>query len=238
METFLIYGKHAVTDALSLRPDTIQKIFARDTLDIPTAFAHSTVPFSKEIEKKIGEHTAHQYIAASISVDSLLIDFKDWAKKHVDAARGILVLGELSDPHNVGAVIRSAAALGIDAVLIPEHRQAPLTGTVAKTSAGGIFRVPLVSTPNINDALRALRDKGFWIYGLDMHGDTSLRSETFSRPSVFVIGNEERGIREKTREICDTILTIPMHGTTESLNASVSAAITLYEWRSQEDMRG
>jgi len=92
------------------------------------------------------------------------------------------------------------------------------------------FRIPLVSIGNVNSTLKVLKEKGFWVYGLAMKGATELRTEAFDTPSVFIIGNEGAGIREKTLEACDITLSIPMHPRTESLNAAVSAAVVFYEW--------
>ena len=145
----------------------------------------------------------------------------------------VVVLGELTDPQNVGAIIRSAAALGASAILIPEHNQSPITGAVAKASAGMVFRIPVVRIGNVNQALRKLKEGGFWIYGLAMDGTRMLREERFTEPTVFVVGSEGDGLREKTAEHCDILLSIPMHERAESLNASVSAALCLYEWSTQ-----
>jgi 23S rRNA (guanosine2251-2'-O)-methyltransferase len=145
----------------------------------------------------------------------------------------LVLLDELTDPHNVGAIIRSAAAFGVSGVLIPEHRQAPVTGTVVRVSAGMSFVIPLVTVGNVNTALRDLKDKGFWIYGLTENGDTNITKETFDKPTVFVIGNEGRGIREKTEELCDFKLRIPIHKQCDSLNASASAAAVFYAWTVQ-----
>jgi 23S rRNA (guanosine2251-2'-O)-methyltransferase len=136
----------------------------------------------------------------------------------------------VQDPHNVGAIIRSAAAFGIAGVLIPEHNQAGITGAVIKASAGMVFTTPLVSIGNVNYAIKALKAKGFWIYGLDASGKNTLSGEKFDAPAAFVVGNEGSGIREKTLDACDIVLNIPMHERTESLNAAVSAAVVLYEW--------
>ena len=139
-------------------------------------------------------------------------------------------MGELQDPQNVGAVIRSSAALGISAVFIPEFNQAPVTGSVVKVSAGMAFRIPLVKIGNINNVLRDLKKKGFWIYGLEGTAKESLEDQKFEEPTVFVLGNESKGIREKTSEICDIMLRIPMNSRCESMNVAASTAIALYEW--------
>jgi 23S rRNA (guanosine2251-2'-O)-methyltransferase len=93
-----------------------------------------------------------------------------------------------------------------------------------------VFRIPLVSIGNVNNTLRVLKEKGFWVYGLAMDGKSTLGVETFDSPSAFVVGNEGAGVREKTLAACDVMLKIPMHARTESLNAAVSAAIVFYEW--------
>jgi 23S rRNA (guanosine2251-2'-O)-methyltransferase len=140
------------------------------------------------------------------------------------------VLDELQDPHNVGAIIRSAAAFGALAVIIPEHNQAPVTGTVIKTSAGMVFRIPVVKVGNINHTLRVLKDELFTISGLVMNGSTKLKNMKFDTPTVYIVGNESEGIRQKTLELCDVTLSIPMDSRCESLNAATAASVVLYEY--------
>jgi len=114
--------------------------------------------------------------------------------------------------------------------LMPEHNQSPITGTVIKTSAGMVFRIPIVKIGNVNQTLRMLKEKHMWSYGLVMNGDTKLKDAVFDTPTLFIVGNESVGIREKTMELCDVGLTIPMDPNCESLNASVAASVVLYEW--------
>ena len=139
-------------------------------------------------------------------------------------------MGELQDPHNVGAIIRSAAAFGVSGVLMPEHNQAPITGAVVKVSAGMAFRIPLVRIGNINTVIRDLKERGFWVYGLDGEAKTSIVDESFDAPTVFILGNESKGIREKTAELCDVMLSIPMHPQCESMNVASSTSVALYAW--------
>ena len=145
----------------------------------------------------------------------------------------LLVLGEVQDPHNVGAVIRSAAAFGFAGVLIPPHNQAPVNGTVVKVSAGMAFRIPLVTIPNVNTVLRDLKEDGFWVYGLEGEGTTKTTTEKYTRPTVFVLGNEGSGLREKTKELCDELLSIPIHPRCESLNAAAATAVVMAGWSAQ-----
>ena len=240
-EKIYIYGKHALVEALESTPQVIRKVFLspeiRDTklrallerYDIPVATLNA-----KEGKTLAGRDAVHQGVIATMDPSKLLVSFEEFVKTlepHKNPA--LAILGEVQDPHNVGAIIRSAAAFGLSGVLIPEHNQAGVTGTVVKTSAGMAFRVPLVSIGNVNHTLEVLKERGFWIYGLAMNGSTTLGAEAFNTPSVFIVGNEGAGIREKTLEACDVTLSIPMHARTESLNAAVSAAIVFYEWSSK-----
>jgi 23S rRNA (guanosine2251-2'-O)-methyltransferase len=121
----------------------------------------------------------------------------------------------------------------ISAVLIPEHRQVQVNGTVIKTSAGMAFKIPLVSIGNVNQTIKDLKDRGCWVYGLDSEAEVSVKDEGFERASVFILGNEGAGIREKTAEHCDILLKIPMKEGVESLNASVAAGVMFYAWRNK-----
>lgn len=237
-EKVYIYGKHALVEALTNAPQVIRKVFlAPDLRDARLSALleshHIPVTPLKHTEGKrlVGRDATHQGVIAVIDTASLLISFEDFlAGVQVHKNPAVVVLAEVQDPHNVGAIIRSAAAFGFAGVLIPEHNQAPVTGAVVKTSAGMAFRIPLVTIGNVNHTLEVLKKKGFWTYGLAMDGKTALGSDPFDAPCAFVIGNEGAGVREKTLLTCDTTLAIPMHPRTESLNAAVSAAVVFYEW--------
>ncbi len=142
----------------------------------------------------------------------------------------VVVLGEVQDPQNVGAIIRTCAAFGIAGVLIPDRRNAQVNATVIKVSAGMAFQVPLVTIGNVNEAIRDLKKRGFWTYGLDGSAKQSIHDENFEAPSAFILGNEANGIRQKTFENCDIPLVIPMAPKCESLNVAASAAVALYAW--------
>jgi 23S rRNA (guanosine2251-2'-O)-methyltransferase len=237
-EKIYIYGKHALMEALRNTPKVIRKVFIspdlRDT-ELRILLEKNNIPtatLAKGSGKDlVGRDTVHQGVIATMNTSVLLVSFDDFLKTvDIKTNPAIAVLGEVQDPHNVGAIIRSAAAFGLSAILIPEHNQAGITGTVVKTSAGMVFRIPLVSIGNVNNTLKVLKEKGFWIYGLNMAGKTSLGTDIFDVPVAFVIGNESAGIREKTLSACDVTLQIPMHSRTESLNAAVSAAVVFYEW--------
>src|SRR5699024_7423337 len=163
-------------------------------------------------------------------------EFEEWLdNKATDHYPAVLLQDEITDPHNVGAILRTAAAAGIEAVLVPKHRQAPINATVFKTSAGTAGRIPIVRVGNLNQSIMQLKDEGFWIAGLDMEGDKPLWELQVDRPLAFVIGSEGKGVRQKTLEHCDYTFSIPMHNRVESLNASVSAALVSYEWQRKHD---
>jgi 23S rRNA (guanosine2251-2'-O)-methyltransferase len=232
-----IYGKHAVLEACTRHAKAVRTCYLSDSIDphVRTTVQKSGVALEvlnpNALPGDVPEDAVHQGFVASIKLDALLISFDAFIEKltvHDDTA--LVLLGEIQDPHNVGAIIRSAAAFGMTAVLVPEHRQAQITGTVVKASAGMVFTIPLVSIGNVNHTIQQLKESGFWIYGLDGEARTTVQEEQFEKPSVFILGNEGSGIRQKTLEHCDIPLRIPMVQHVESLNASVAAAIVCYAW--------
>jgi 23S rRNA (guanosine2251-2'-O)-methyltransferase len=238
-EKVYVYGKNALVEALENTPHIVKRvhlspeindarlIHALKSRGIPVQMMDAT-----EARRTVGE-ASHQGVIAVIDAAALVVPFGDFlASLKVGKATALAVMGEVQDPHNVGAIIRSAAAFGLSGVLIPEHNQAQVTGTVVKTSAGMAFRIPLVSIGNVNDTLKTLKEAGFWIYGLSMDGNP-LPAEKFDAPAVFVLGSEGAGIREKTLEACDIKLSIPMHPRCESLNVAVSAGVVFNEWSQQ-----
>lgn len=141
----------------------------------------------------------------------------------------IIVCDELTDPHNLGAVIRTAECAGAHGVIIPKRRSAGLTAIVAKTSAGAVSHVPVARVPNIPSLLQQLKDEGLWIFGADISGDRRLYEADLKGPAAIVIGSEGDGMGRLVRESCDFLVSIPMHGKINSLNASAAAAVLLYE---------
>ena len=238
-ELMYIYGHNAVMEALTSRPDTISEIFVsekNDDINLVKRIRESNIKQStfddrKRLPGRLESHVSHQGVIASIFVDKLVKTYKDFIKDvEVTDKTALLIFGEVQDPQNVGAAIRSAAAFGLSGVLIPTHNQAPINGTVVKVSAGMAFKIPLVSINNVNTTIDDLKKKGFWIYGLDGSGDVSLPDEAFDQPTVFVIGNEGKGLRQMTAKACDTLLSIPIDPRCESMNASASVAVALYGW--------
>jgi 23S rRNA (guanosine2251-2'-O)-methyltransferase len=140
----------------------------------------------------------------------------------------IVILDELTDVHNVGAIVRTAVATGCDAVVIPKYNQAPINDTVVRTSAYTADKIPIIEM-NVNEAIRTLKDNHFWIHGLFMKSAINLWKSDLTGRIAIVVGNEGDGIHAGTEKLCDFALSIPMDKKVESLNASVSTAIALYE---------
>jgi len=246
-EKIYIYGKHALTEALTHTPHVVGKVFlsfeANQDKELRELLRRrgivpAMLKTPREASNMVGEDTAHQGVIAIADPSALLRDFNEFLTELTSQSgpnenTAVVILDELTDPHNVGAIIRSAAAFGAAGVLIPPHNQAPITGSVVKASAGMAFRIPIVAIGNVNQAILKLKDVGFKAYALAMEGAKDVTKVKFDAPSVFVIGNEGRGIREKTLEHSDVILKIPMDPRCESLNASVSAAVVLYQWSAQ-----
>ena len=196
-----IYGKHAIVEALKYKPQCLRKVFLAPHVDDVTLRAllkekgiSVSVLSPRDIEKEVSDEVSHQGIIGVISPDDLVVSYSDFFEGfNLPPAGGpntaLVLLDEVQDPHNVGAIIRSAAAFGISGILIPEHNQAGVTGAVVKVSAGMAFRVPLISTGNVNTTLRDLKDRGFWVYGLEGESKQKVENEKFDAPTVFVFGN-------------------------------------------------
>ncbi|MGA3235049.1 MAG: 23S rRNA (guanosine(2251)-2'-O)-methyltransferase RlmB [Bryobacteraceae bacterium] len=143
----------------------------------------------------------------------------------------VVVLDGVEDPHNLGAVIRTAHAAGAGAVIIPERRAAGVTDVVAKAAAGALEYLPVTRVTNINRALEELKEKGYWIYGLDERGTETYDQADYAAPTAFVLGGEGKGLHEQVRKHCDVLVRIPMAGKISSLNVSVAAGVVLFEWK-------
>jgi 23S rRNA (guanosine2251-2'-O)-methyltransferase len=151
--------------------------------------------------------------------------------EEVAAAEMVVVLDGVEDPHNLGAIVRTAHAAGAGGVIIPERRAAGVTDVVAKAAAGALEHLPVTRVVNVNRTIEELKRSGHWIYGLDERGTEDYDRVVYSTPTVLVLGGEGKGLHEQVRKHCDVLVRIPVAGKIASLNVSVAAGIVLFEWR-------
>lgn len=235
-----IYGRNTIEETLKTNADRVEKIFVRKNISGPllstilNLASQNRVPVSHVPGKKLFDLVGSVNDQGVVALMSAINyhDFDVWLDK-VDTKTypAILLLNEIEDPHNLGAILRTAAAAGMEAVIVPKHRQAPVSPTVYKTSAGTAGRIPIVRVGNLNQAILKLKDNGFWIAGFEASGDKKLWDLQADRALALIIGSEGSGIRQKTLEHCDYTFRIPMVNQVESLNASVSAGLICYEWK-------
>ncbi|HLK70119.1 MAG TPA: 23S rRNA (guanosine(2251)-2'-O)-methyltransferase RlmB [Bryobacteraceae bacterium] len=165
------------------------------------------------------------------------------ARKYADldaaaASEMLVVLDGVEDPHNLGAIIRTAHAAGAGSVVIPERRAAGITDVVAKAAAGALEHLPVARVTNINRALEDLKERGYWIYGLDERGAEDYSEVEYSSPTAFVLGGEGKGLHDQVRKHCDVMVRIPLAGKISSLNVSVAAGIVLFDWKRRRSGSG
>jgi len=149
-----------------------------------------------------------------------------------------LALDGVEDPHNFGAILRSADAAGVDGVVVAERRAAPVTPTVARAAAGAVDHVPVAQVVNLSRALAQMKEQGFWVYGLEMDGAVAFDEADYMRPVVIVAGAEGKGLGRLVRESCDVLLRIPLYGHVESLNVSVATSLALFAARRARERAG
>ena len=232
-----VFGRHAVVEALQT-PDRVNRVFiqegtsGRDAAKVielarEKGIQVQTVPKTK-IEDLVG-NAGHQGLVASIAAYEYA-DLEDVFKKAEEKGEDpfIVILDGVEDPHNLGSILRTADATGVHGIIIPKRRSASLTATVAKASTGAIEHVPVVRVTNLTQTIEQLKARGIWVFGTDMNG-TDYRKWNTSGPLAIVMGNEGKGVSRIVKESVDEMVTIPMVGHVQSLNASVASALMMYE---------
>ena len=234
----IIEGRNAVIEAL--RAGTaIDKIYLQKgetdkTLGHIASKARSAGAVVVEADRRkldaMSRTHAHQGVIALCAVREYA-SVEDILQAAADKGEAplLVVCDELSDPHNLGAVIRTAECAGAHGVIIPKRRSAGLTAVVAKTSAGAVAHVPVARVPNLPALLKELKEEGVWVFGAAMDGSTPLYQADLKGPAAIVIGSEGSGLGRLVEETCDFTVSIPMFGKINSLNASAAAAVLLYE---------
>lgn len=233
MKKVILYGKHSVQSALENNKRKILQIFISDkSPDIFLSLAKKRNVKIKLVDKeqlnKISKTNNHQGIAAEC--ESI---FQQFDINTCKAQNAIIALDQITDIQNIGAIIRSAYAFGINKILIPGTNFPDEVGGISKLSAGCVDRIDIQITSNLARSLEILKKEGFWIIGLDAHCDNSINKFEFPEKTVIIFGSEGKGMRHLTKKHCDYLVQIPMKKGAESLNVSASAAITLYKYFSQ-----
>jgi 23S rRNA (guanosine2251-2'-O)-methyltransferase len=229
IDTTILYGWHPVAEALRNGNRTIRRLLATENsarrlseeLGVPLSIEPEIVR-PDEINRLLEPDAVHQGLYAeadplpSPSVDTL------------SGRRVVLALDQITDPHNVGAIVRTAAAFDVEAIITTARHSPAATGVLAKSASGGLEHVPFMIVRNLGDTLTALGKRGFQRIGLDSTGDASLDEVQITLPVVLVLGSEGKGLRQRTRECCDVIGRLDMPGAIKSLNVSNATAISLY----------
>ena len=251
---FYIYGRKPIIEILQNKPESLIRIYIREQttgreIDIIKNLASEKKVLTSgtnegQIKKFLADEVNHQGVVA-LSKPFEYTHLDTWLSEiDMDTRPSVIVLDHLTDVSNVGAIIRSATAAGVAAIIVAELNQAPITSAVYKTSAGTVGRIPVIQVGNINQTMEKLKTAGFWSVGLAMmdpdednpySGSTDVWQYDFTdAPNAIVVGSEGEGIRFKTREHCDALIHIPMENNVESLNASVSVAVVCYEMMRQK----
>ena len=241
MNKFIISGYHAIESILVNNPELIVKLFISRSEDkrgikirglAKTSQINFDIIDSKKIDQ-LADHSKHQGFVAEINKPGFLSE-KDISPrlKNLTTSR-TLILDSIQDPRNLGACLRTALAFEFDAVIINKDGSSPINEYVFKTSVGAILNLNIFYVTNLSRSINTLKDIGFWVLGLDGHGEGSIFSEKFSSKTAVVFGSEGSGIRKLIKENCDQLIKIPISNKVESLNISVAAGIMMYELKKQ-----
>jgi 23S rRNA (guanosine2251-2'-O)-methyltransferase len=239
----LIYGIHAVEAAIRNQPENVLQLFVQQgrndnriktIIDIAKNSGISIQAISNEKLKEKCPKARHQGVVAEIRCNkSGALSLDDILKKE-DLL--LLVLDEVQDPHNIGACLRTADAVGVDAVIVSKNRSPALTPVIRNVASGAAETVPYIMVSNLAQALDKIKENNVWVIGTSGDSDQTLYDTRVNQRSALVMGSEGKGMRRLTREACDELISIPMQGTVESLNISVATAVCLYEIRRQQQL--
>lgn len=225
----LVYGRNVAKEILK-NPNKVKKVILQDGFDdkiINSLIEKSKLKVEFVSKSKINDlcDGAHQ---------GIILDITDYNYLNLDEildnnSNFIVILDHIEDPHNLGAIIRTSEAAGVDAIIIPKDRQVSVNSTVMKTSAGALNNMSVCMVSNLVQTINKLKEAGFWVVGTAMENSVDYRKIDYSGKIALVIGNEGKGISRLVRESCDFVATIPMYGEINSLNASVASGIMIYE---------
>ncbi len=230
----MIYGRGPVRELLRSDRQTeyllVQKGLEGSLGQLIALAKQKGIPVKETDARKLDELSGggnHQGVAAQVSA-ARYCELEDLLNRAGDEPPFLVIADEIEDPHNLGAIIRTAEAAGAHGLIVPKRRSAGLSQTVAKTSAGAVEHLPVARVANLPATIQLLKERGIWIYGAHMEGVPYTQVD-FSGPAALVLGSEGRGLGRLVRESCDMLVSIPMYGKMNSLNVSVAGGILLYE---------
>jgi 23S rRNA (guanosine2251-2'-O)-methyltransferase len=242
----VVYGRHAVAELIKTHPDRIAKVYlqinARDRklLEILITAKRNRISIGKASNQKLSDlakTNKHQGVVA-IASDIQFLEVEDVLNQPKTAPFFLLILDAIEDPQNLGAIIRTAEAVGVDLIILPRDHSAPINSTVHKASAGAVSHAPVARVTNLAQTIQLLKKKNIWVVGTDVEGKKNYTEFDYTMNVAIVIGSEGKGMRRLVCESCDEIVRLPMFGKTESLNASVAAGVMLYEVVRQRQAKG
>lgn len=226
----VITGKNTVTEAIKTNRKIyelyIQKGTNKDIVELVKNTKTTIIELDKQKMNEVCQRN-HQGVGAKI--DEYQYQSLEKALEKNKENKVFVMLDQLEDPHNLGAILRSCDAFNIDGIIIPKNRSVQLTATVAKVSTGAIEHVDVIQVTNLTQTIKTLKDNGFWVAGTDMDTTQTIHDISVDTNLCIVIGSEGKGISRLVKENCDYMVNIPMNGHVNSLNASVSTGIILYE---------
>jgi 23S rRNA (guanosine2251-2'-O)-methyltransferase len=224
-----IWGTHAVQEAISNPQRRINALYVTEQVakNLDSVIEPKIVE-KHVIDRMLPQGAVHQGIAADVKPlpESFISDFV--SKSKGQSRTLLLMLDQLTDPHNVGAVMRSACAFGVDGIIMQKKHAPSLTGVLAKTACGAVEHVPVAFETNLSRSIETLQENGFFVYGLDERGERNIGDADIPDKCVLVLGAEGPGIRRLVKEKCDMLLRLPMSGKMPSINVSNAAAVALY----------
>jgi 23S rRNA (guanosine2251-2'-O)-methyltransferase len=232
----VLFGIHSVREALRQSVESIQQCYFAVELSNPRLrelhqwVEERRIPVHQVPEEALQRMagSAHHQGVVARSMDFQYRDLETVITRTVPPGL-LLVLDEIQDPQNLGAILRSSDGAGVSGVFLPKHKAASITSAVIKASAGAALHLPIVRETNLNRTLQTLKENGYWTVGLDVHTEKLWTDYDYRCPTVLVLGNEGRGLRPLIRRNCDELVKIPMQGRVESLNVSAATAVILYE---------
>ncbi len=225
----LVYGRNVAKEILK-KNKKVNKIILQDGFDdkeLISLIENSKLPV-ETLQKSKLDHLSNG------NHQGIILNIPDYKYKQLSEilnnnAQFLVILDHLEDPHNLGAIIRTCEAAGVDGIILPKDRQVQINSTVMKTSVGTLDNVNIISVVNINNTIKELKDNGFWIVGTSLNNSEDYREVDYSGKIALIIGNEGSGMSKLVEKSCDYVVKIPMYGETNSLNASVAAGIMIYE---------